>query len=89
MTVTDDDPAVEVLADLTHHLKPVNVVRFAPIRDILLASADDGQSSRTVPVYRSPRVGLDARRHYILFYICRSMSRYKRLVIISFLQESI
>ena len=44
VTLTDEDAAVEVLADLTHHLKPVNVVRFAPVRDILLASADDGQS---------------------------------------------
>ncbi|XP_037080491.1 chromatin assembly factor 1 subunit B-like [Pollicipes pollicipes] len=41
VTVTDGDAAVEVLADLTHHLKPVNVVRFAPTDDILLASADD------------------------------------------------
>ena len=45
VTVTDEDAGVEVLADLTHHLKPVNVVRFAPLADILLASADDGQSA--------------------------------------------
>lgn len=40
-TAEGDDRKVTAVADLTHHLKPVNAVRFSPQEHPILASADD------------------------------------------------
>ncbi|KAF0306921.1 Chromatin assembly factor 1 subunit B [Amphibalanus amphitrite] len=71
VTLTEGDSTVEVLADLTHHLKPVNVVRFAPIKDILLASADDDGHIILWRRQDHPNImlemdGADFREHYCI-----------------------